>query len=360
MADIHTESDEHQFLANALSKLSAVEGLLKVKLLHAQGYSLLMPDLLLVQGTEQWQWLQPKFFTACLMHFLEDFSTATLWLDPRDGGPQLTIQFSAGQFVRRFGDGSHLYRCVVTGAADMKKLAAGTCVVTDAHDVLLDLFHHTTAESKQAIEASGHFRASSWNVQGSKKLQNVGYVYFTSLPAIRDDADLQRIAMSSDAYIYLMPTNGTRRSDALPLRVYRESTTNRRSTIKISVPACAVASQHLYRHAPLSDPVYFEVCHPEIYRVGLVPGAALPIECGSVKPVSDTLKHFGYVVLGDADTHQGLKAPYDEDETEEIFIVQSCPNDSIFDFWKRNANTDQMTGRFFERQVFQLHHGEPL
>lgn len=359
MAEIDAGSDEQQFLAHALSDLGAVEGLLKVKLIHAQGYSLLMPDLLLMQGTEQWQWLQPKFFTACLMHFLKDFSAAALWLDPRDGGPQLTIRFSSGQFVRRFGDGSHLYRCVITGAEDLQKLAAGACVVTEAHDVLLDLFHHTTAESKQAIEASGHFRASNWNVQGTKKLQNVGYAYFTSLPAIRDDADLQRIAMSSDASIYLMPTNGTARSDALQLPVYRENTTNRRSTIKVSVPAYAVASQHVYRHAPFRNPVYFEICHPEIYRVGLVPGAVLPIECGSVKPVSDTLKRFGYVVLGDADTHRGLEAPYDEEETKEVFIVQSCPNESIFDFWKRNANTDQMTGRSFERQVFQRHQFEP-
>lgn len=359
MADIHSGSEEQQFLDHAVSDLGAIEGLLKVKLIHAQRYSLLMPDLLLIQGTERWQWLQPKFFTACLMHFLKDFSTAALWLDPRDGGPQLTIRFSSGQFVRRFEDGSHLYRCFITGAEDLQKLGAGACVVTEAHDVLLDLFHHTSAESKQAIEASGHFRASSWNIQGTKKLQNVGYAYFTSLPEIRDDADLQRIAMSSDAFIYLMPTNGTALLDALQLRVYRESTTNRRSTIKVSVPAYAVASQHVYRHDPFRNPVYFEVCHPEIYRVGLVPGAVLPIECGRVKPESDTLKRFGYVVLGDADTHRGLEAPYDEEETKEIFIVQNCPDESIFDFWKRNANTDQMTGRSFERQVFQRHQVEP-
>ena len=358
MSNIHAGGDEQQFLAHALSGACAVEGLLKVKLIHTQGYSLLMPDLLLMQGAERWRWLQPKFFTACLMHFLKDFSTAALWLDPRQGGPQLTIRFSSGQFVRRFGDGSHLYRCVITGVEDLENLAAGTCVVTEAHDVLLDLFHHTTAESKRAIEASGHFRASSWNVQGTKKLQNIGYAYFTSLPEIHDDADLQRIAMSSDAYIYLMPTNGTVRSDAVQLRVYRESTSNRRSTIKVSIHAYAVASQHVYRHAPLHNPVYFEVCHPEIYRVGLVPGAVLPIEGENVKPDPDILKRFGYIVLGEADTHQGLKAPYVEEETKEIFIVQSCPNESIFDFWKRNANTDQMTGRFIERQVFQRHHGE--
>jgi hypothetical protein len=351
--------DEQRFLTDTLADAGAVEGLLKVKLIHAQGYSLLMPDLLLMQGRDRWQWIQPKFFTACLMHFLKNFSTAALWVDPREGGPQLTVRFSSGQFVRRFDDGSHLYRCVITGTGDLEKLAAGTCIVTVAHDVLLDLFHHTTAEFKQAIETSGHFRASTWNVQGTKKLQNVGYAYFTSLPAIRDDADLQRIAMSSQSYIYLMPTNGTARSDAVALRVYRESTTNRRSAIKVSVPANMLASQHVYRHAPFRNPVYFEVCHPEIYRVGLLPGAALPMEGGNVKPAPEALKRFGYVVLGDADTHQGLQAPYDEEDTKEIFIVQSCPDESIFDFWNRNANTDQVTGRSFERQVFQPPPGEP-
>ena len=359
MAEIEAGSEEQRFLAHALAEPGAVNGLLKVKLIHAQGYSILMPDLLLVQETERWQWIQPKFFTACLMHFLKNFSTSAFWVDTREGGPQLTIRFSSGQFVRRFDDGSHLYQCVITGTAEVEKLAVGTCVVTQVHDVLLDVFHHTTVEFKQAIETSGHFRASSWNVQGTKKLQNVGYAYFTSLPAIRDDADLQRIAMSSEAYIHFMPTNGTARSDAIALRVYRESTTNRRSTIKVSVPACAIASQHVYRHAPFGDPVYFEVCHPEIYRVGLVPGAVLPIDGGGVKPAPKTLKRFGYVVLGDADTHRGLLAPYDEEDTKEIFIVESCPQESIFDFWKRNANTDQMIGRSFERQVFQQPAGEP-
>lgn len=326
-------------------------GLIKLKLVHARGFSVLLPDLL-AADIGGWKWFQPKFFTACMMAFLDGRSVGTLWVDLAEQGPKLCVRFSSDHFVRRFDDGAQLFRCAISGPSDLASFATGTCILGDDHDVLLNLFHHTIDQARDAIRQSKQFRASPWNVQGTKKLENVGYAYFTSIPAIESDADLRRIAMASDGEIDLRPTNASV-NDAVRIKVYRESTTNRTATLNIVVPASVIASQHVYRHAPHGDPVYFEVCHPEIFRVGLVPGAVLPIVGDSTLPAAGSLKSFDYVVLGDADTVEGLEAPYDEEHTQELFLVERCEGESIFDFWKRNANSDRRQGREFERMKFQ-------
>lgn len=350
---------EQELLATIRARAGVVEGLIKLKLIHAQGFSLLLPELL-VADIDGCKWYQPKFFTACLLHYHDGFAVGNLWIDLSEEPPRLSIQFTSGQLVHKFEDGSHLYSCFISGAPDLAAIATGTCTIGDDNDLRLDLFHHTTPESRKAIEESGHFRSSSWNVQGTKKLENIGYVYFTSLQVIQTERDLQRIAMASDAQIVLMPTNARSWADAVPIRVNRESTWNRRATLKVSVPASAIASQHLYRHTPRGEVVHFEICHPEIFRVGLTPGAILPFEGGRVQPVLKSLKRFDYVVLGDADSAIGLEAPYDEENTKALFIIERCPVESFFDFWKRNANTEQSNGREFERMAFESPSGKAV
>lgn len=327
-------------------------GLIKLKLVHALGFSVLLPDLV-AADIGGWKWFQPKFFTACMMAFLDGHSVGTLWIDLREQGPTLCVRFSSEYFVRRFDDGAQLFRCSISGPPDLASFAAGTCILCDDHDLLLDLFHHTTEQAHDGIRQSGHFRASPWNVQGTKKLANVGYAYFTSLSAIESDDDLRRIAMASDGEIAFLPTNARSKNDAIRIKVYRESTTNRTATLRVAVSAGVIASQNVYRHAPHGNPVYYEICHPEILRVGLVPGAVLPLAGDRALPVAGDLKRFNYVVLGDADTAEGLTAPYDEENTRELFLVERCEGESIFDFWSRNANTDLHDGRDFERMTFQ-------
>ena len=330
----------------------APAGLIKLKLIHARGFSVLLPDLLAAH-IGGWRWFQPKFFTACMLAFRDGHSVGTLWIDLAEQGPRVCVRFSSEHFIRRFGDGAQLFRCSISGPPDLASFAAGTCTLSEDHDVLLDLFHHTTDQARDGIRESEHFRSSPWNIQGTKKLNNVGYVYFTSLPMIESDADLRRIAMASDGEIAFLPTNASSAQHAVRINVYRESTTNRTSTLKVVVPASAIASQHVYRHAPHGDPVYFEICHPEIFRVGLVPQAVLPLAGDRALPPAESLKTFDYVVLGDADTAAGLEAPYDEEHTQDLFLVQRCEAESIFDFWERHANSDQYGGRGFERMKFQ-------
>ena len=159
--------------------------------------------------------------------------------------------------------------------------------------------------------------------------------------------------MASDGEIAFLPTNSRSIDDAIRLKVYRESTTNRTATLKVTVSADAIASQHVYLHARYGCPVHYEICHPEILRVGLVPGAVLSLAGDFALPVANDLKRFNYVVLGDADTSDGLTAPYDEEDTQQLFLLERCDGETIFDFWKRNANSDLHDGRDVERMTFE-------
>jgi hypothetical protein len=115
-----------------------------------------------------------------------------------------------------------------------------------------------------------------------------------------------------------------------------------------------IAPPHLLFHWPASeDPAYYEVVCPEIFRVGLNPGATLRIHRGQAKPKPDTLKRFEYVVMGDASEIEGLAAPFAEEDTGQIMLLeQLTPDLDFFTFWYANKNTDLVTGRTFEnRQI---------
>lgn len=88
--------------------------------------------------------------------------------------------------------------------------------------------HHTTAKAAASIRSSQQFRGSSWNIQGNRNLKNVSYIYFTSLPRITGESDLQAIAIASNGVVELIPTSGKQPDDVIRLTVYRESTVNRR------------------------------------------------------------------------------------------------------------------------------------
>ena len=224
-------------------------------------------------------------------------------------------------------------------------MADGTCTLKADGDLLLHLFHHTTSEFARAIAASGHFRGSRWNIQGTRELKNVEYAYFTSLPKIESEQDLAKIAMASSGRIGLLRTNAASMREAVAIEVYRQSTLDRTSTLSIAVPASLVASQHVYRHAPTNRAVYYEVCNPNIYRVGLQPGKVAPVHDSVLSVPEMDRKRFEYVVLGDADTREGLIAPFDEEETKSLLHIEESDQGTFFDFWRSHANSDQVSGR---------------
>lgn len=330
---------------------NVVDGFIKLKLVHAEGASLLVPDLLAVDLGGM-RWFQPKFFYAPFLSFWDGYAAADIQLEV-SGGPEVSVGFTSAGFVASLSDSSQVYRCLISGPADLAQTADGTCSMDPTGDIRLDLFHHTTDQAAAAIRASGHFRGSYWNVQGTRELKNVAYAYFTSLQRIASEADLARIAMASVGHIGLLRTNAVSRRETIPLKVYRQSTSDRTATVPVSVLASLVAPQHIYRHAPQRQAVYFEACSPDIYRVGLQPEKVAPFADGLLTVPEADRKRFEFMVLGDADTEAGLIAPFDEEETKSLLHIEACTDQSLFDFWLEHSNSDLVAGRAPELLVFK-------
>jgi hypothetical protein len=321
----------------------AIDGYIKLKLIHAGGVSLVLPEFL-VADLGGMKWFQPKFFYPCVLSFFDGFATCQLSIELSEG-TLVHVFLTSGGFVTSLDDCSQIFRCIISNANHLDQEVVGRCTLDQADDFLLHLFHHTNVDSLNSILASGHYRGSSWNIQGTRKLKNVEYAYFTSIPKIKSSNDLLKIAMSSSGAIALLRTNAVSPLEAIRLTVYRESTTNRTATLETAVPSRCIASRHIYRHAPRKNPVYYEICNPDIYRVGLLTGCVAPFCNGVLEVANRDLKRFEYVVLGDADTHEGLIAPYDEEETKSLFHIEDCQKQTFLDFWHSNSNSDLVSKR---------------
>lgn len=209
---------------------------------------------------------------------------------------------------------------------------------------------HTTAANKRSILSSGEVWGSAWNFQGNKRLDNVSYAYFTSLDRIADRDDLKRMAMAHDGRLALrLDQSPPGAPPDVVLDVYRESTENRRARIGLWVPAEHIAPSHIWEHT--TDRVEYEVTHPWIYRIGLAPGGRYAFERDTAVLTQLGVKCFEYLVLGDCTTKSGLAAPYDEEDTSGTFLIESLTGQTVFGFWRQNANTALWRGDV-ERQEF--------
>lgn len=68
------------------------EGFIKVKLVHARGFSVLLPDLVFAE-IDGWRWFQPQYFSPCLLSFQDDAVYAQLNVDT-DNGARLFVGFT--------------------------------------------------------------------------------------------------------------------------------------------------------------------------------------------------------------------------------------------------------------------------
>ena len=281
-------------------------------------------------------------------------------------GHTLQIRFNTSNFIRHFDDRSSLFRCQIYGSKNLKEYATGKANINDRKLIYLHLFHHTTEERTQKILLSNCLKASRWNIQGNKELNNVNYIYFTCLDKIKTDDDLKKIAMASDGKLQLIVDNSevptplpinwkkqTYKSDILELEIYRQSTYDRRSSLEFLVDASILAPNFLLIHSPRENAVYYEVCNPFIYRVGVLPKEALYFNNKKLDNDPKKLKRFQYVILGDATKLEGLAAPYDEENTTQVFKLERIPDDTnILDFWSQNGNQDLYSGKMVELQEF--------
>jgi hypothetical protein len=336
---------------------------LKCKLLHGRGFSVIAPDQLYLYSSG-WKWIQPLAFMANLFVNHGDNIECVIPVDI-SGRETVRVLFSSQEFLRRLEDGSELYDCTIVGPEDLHEYTTGTALFSTDLSPRLRLYHFTNEETKPIILESGHFRGSPWNIQGNKKLANVGYAYFTCLDALTTNEDLRQIAMASDGSIHLITDRVTppeamipqwladHADDALELKVYRENTTNRTARIDAWVEASTLAPQHIHRHSPLQGAVYYNITLPFIYRVGLPPGQVLAL-AGEWIHSEQAVKRFPYAVLGDATTLEGLAAPFDEENTKQKFLIQNTVGyHCLLNYWVAQSNRDLVSGREVEEQQFQ-------
>lgn len=306
------------------SRETTYDGYLKCKLAHAEGLSIIVPDVLLFDRSAPF-WIQPMCFLPNLLGKFDDEIRGTLWVDI-SCGQTLRVDFTNAGFMGRYEDGSEIFRCSVTGPLDLADYATGSFRWENGR-VLLSLFHHTSEEARSAILREQKFRLSYWNVQGNKQLKNTGCVYFTCLPEIVMDHDLNQIAMASDGRI-LAIIDGASVPDVIPesgvgpfadyvleIPVYRENTLNRRASLNLNVDAAFLSPQHIFRHAPPGDPVFYEIARPFIYRLCLDPETTWSFDRESMCGDYSSAKLFDYIVIGRADIVEGLSAPFDEENT---------------------------------------------
>lgn len=331
---------------------------MKLRLGHAAFGSMLLPEMIFLKRSD-WHFFQPSFFGPPILGFNvgPDIHMARFSVDV--GGPRATdltrliLEIRSDGLVKRYDDGAQLYSCLIDGPKRLTRFASGRCRRRSDGDFNLRLFHITNPKAFSGIVGSGELRSSRWNLQGTRELGNVAYVYLTSLPAIDSEEDLRRIAMSSDGIIRFQTTSSRAREETLELTVYRENTTGRTARLLVNLASGLLAPPHMLIHRPIGDQPYYEVVGPEIYRIGVQPGVALTYAKGIATANEASLKRFDYVVVGDASSVEGLAAPYDEEETDQVVHVERLDAGlDLFEFWLEHQNSDQVTSRDPEPRIF--------
>ncbi|WP_424982069.1 hypothetical protein [Maritalea sp. S77] len=336
-----------------------VDGLVKLRLGHATFGSILLPELVFIKKSK-WHFFQPSFFSppVLALNVNPEVSLARFSVDV--GKPRseiltrLNIQIQSDQLVRRFDDGAQIYRCRISGKKDLRRFVSGVCKPRSDGDFDLNLRHVTNPKAFSSIVGSGKLRSSSWNLQGTSELANAAYVYLTSLPSIKSEEDLRRIAMSSSGSIQFQTTSDRAVEKTLNLKVYRESTAGRTASLVVNLASKFLSPPHMLIHRPTAEPTYYEVVGPEIYRVGVKPTKALGYAGGTVVAEPEILKIFDNLVVGDASTVEGLAAPYNEEETEQIVHIEKLDDGlDLFEYWQKHQITDQVSYRQPEPRTFK-------
>ena len=335
------------------------DGLVKLKLVHSRGVSLLIPDQIYLEAPTVW--FQPKTFLPCVLQKDDSSVRASLYCDIADGHT-LQIDIEDNGLVRSFDDSSFLYRCMMLGPTELVALATGEWSMIDDRPHLR-LYHHTSEAASDSITKSQEFWPSAWNIQGNRKLKNVGYAYFTPLKKIKDNTDLAAIAMSPNRTLHYLrdgatdpgrlPANwrSTKLSqDVLEVQVYWSAPDKRDHTVAVDVDATTLAPHHVWRHD--TRQVWYEVVCPEILRVGLEPGVKLQFDTTGRVLARPCLRRFSYMVIGDATTLDGLGAPLDEENTTQTFKVHDAGAPPL-ELWFENANTDQYSRLTTTEQEFE-------
>jgi len=335
------------------------EGFIKLRLGHSEGRSYLIPDLLIAVGGLRY--FLPSFFSPPRLGFNLEPGKHVAMFDFDVGGARaselqrLHVSVRSEDRVFVYDDGAQLYRCSFDGPPGLASYAKGECRRSPAGDFLLRVYHHTTPANASSIRAGGELWSSAWNLAGTRRLANVAYGYFTTLPRIRNEDDLRLIAMASDGLIQFQTTSERLREEVISLKVYRGDTRDRTAALAFDIPCGLITPPHLLLHPPVGvEPAYYEVVSPEIVRVGVVPSAKLRLTGAEVSLNAGDHRRFDYVIIGDAQSPSGLAAPYEEEETQQITHLEKLDGSTdFFEFWITHQNSDQVEGRVIEPRLLE-------
>jgi hypothetical protein len=327
------------------------EGFLKCKLVHTEGLSVIVPDLIyIMDDNENFTWFQFYSFMANQLGKFDDKEIyGTIWVDIAFGHT-LRITITNEWHIDNFQDQSNLFKCRITAIDKLMDYSTGKGKLINGIPYIY-LFHHTLPDTKELILKSSNYRGSLWNYQGTKTLTTICYAYFTSLDTIEKPNDLKMIAMANNGVMHLVIDVS---QEIIPINVYRDNTSNRTATLKQLIDTTIILNNHIWMHTHDDNgSTYYELCSPFVYRVGLEPNTTLPFTEETINRVNN-VKTTGYIILGDSTTKLGLLAPFDEEFTTHLFKIEPFYklNTNILKFWFDHGNEDLYSGKDIEPENF--------
>ncbi|MCT4609398.1 MAG: hypothetical protein N4A70_09335 [Pelagimonas sp.] len=251
------------------------------------------------------------------------------------------LLFRRSQMVKACADGAFVYKCSYSLLRGGGLPAAHGNWRRRGDKFELALYHHTNAKAAQSILASRGLWSSQWNIQGTQKLSNISYVYFTSLPAIANENDLRRVAMSPNGFAHFLPTNApSQAKHVVALDVYKRTCNGVDTPMKFWVNAELISPNHLWFHRPRIGMAHYEIVLPRVFRVGLEKERSLSIKGQMILTAPSACKSFNSVIVGDAATSRGLTAPFREEETKQIGKIDAIPSPGeIVSRWSEKQNS---------------------
>ncbi len=325
-------------------------GYIKCRLFHLPGVSIVLPDVLMLGGKQKY-FFSPKYLLLSLLSYsdgdgVSDYITSSVELI---GGVCVKIVFFKRDLVKICTDHSFIYQCAFA-PIDGNQMPKPQGMWRQRNDQFeLALYHHTNVGGERGIKSSKVLWKSPSSIQGKKQLKNIAYGYFTSIPKIKNNTHLNAIGMSSNGVVHLSLTNSPNIADAIPFEVLEQTVENRTQALKFWVDVEMIAPSHIWMHPIESNPRYYEIVLPEAFRVGIQPNYNIPLNGTTLDLKPEMQKRFDYIIVGNADTKEGLMAPFHEEETKEICKLDTDSNGlEIIDMWQKKKNSDLFTGRNVE------------
>lgn len=331
----------------------AYNAVAKLRLIHRYGGSLVVPEVVFALSGNRF--LTANDFSPSVLGFFDDGGVLRIHFRVADQA-DFWFQTTTSQHLGELTDGSHLYNGKLGGPKPILPWLRGRSRwVEERRSFDLLLFHHTNAAAKSAILESGYFRGSAWNYQGTRTLKDVQYVYLTNKSRIKTDIDLQAIGMSSQGELYMRCDDTVAGAgEIVKFEVYRESTSNRTSTLAVWVPVELLAPHHIIFHDPEGESAFYEIASPEIFRVPLKPKATAKLENGNaLLPDDAAVRLADYSVIADATDPLKIGACLDEETTDEVFKFERTGGEDIISFWNSHQNRDLYSGKKISRFNFE-------